>query len=173
MCTLRYETAPLVCLFLTVFLNGCFSKSSVENNHQVQRQRTNRVVVASYALEYLTQRLVGDEIQVEFPAENSHDPSNWAPAVDDIAYMQRADLVIVNGSSAPFAQWLVQVTLPSSKICDSCEDIPLSKLIAVSDHRIVHSHGPEGEHSHAYMVPHIWLDPELAALQAKKIAEMP
>ena len=116
----------LACMVVTLFFGGCSNESKVDNAPQKEQQRTNRIVAASYALQYLTQKLVGDEIKVEFPASDSPDPKSWSPSVKDIASMQRADLIVVNGNGAPYAQWLVHVTLPDSKICKSCEDIPLS-----------------------------------------------
>ena len=44
-------------------------------------------------------------------------------------------------------------------------------MIAVEDIRIVHSHGPEGEHSHPTMVAHTWLDPTMMKQQLAIMAE--
>jgi len=176
----RHDLAPSLfagnyrvnCIFLliaTLLTAGCSQHRSSGDLARL-RPPANRVVTVSYALQYLTQRIVGDKIQVDFPASEVEDPKSWSPSAADISSLQRADLIIVNGSSAPFANWLVHVTLPANKICESCDEIPLSSLIAVPDYEIVHSHGPEGEHSHAYIVPHTWLDPKLAGIQAKTIA---
>lgn len=161
-------------LFLATVLVLCAvgCKNEPESNRFAEQpKQSRRIVVASYALEYLTQRLVDDSISVEFPGSDASDPQEWEPSVEDIASMQRADLIVVNGRGAEFAKWLVRTTLSEKKICASCDDIPLGSLISVSDFRIVHSHGPEGEHSHAFMVPHTWLEPTVAAAQAKTIAE--
>ena len=159
----------LVCLAMVTSVS-CNGKQDVPQQ-TASVERANRIVAVNYGLQYLTQRIVGDAVKVEFPAARSPDPKNWIPAVADVAAMQKADLIVVNGDGAPFAQWLVTTTLPSSKICDATQDIPLKKLIPISDHQIVHTHGPEGEHSHAYMVPHTWLAPDMAGVQAKTIAE--
>ena len=166
----RCKFTALLLLFLFASIEGC--TYPVEEVQQTSTaSRTNRVVAVSYALQYLTQRIVGGEMEVEFPAGSASDPKSWSPAVTDISSMQTADLIVVNGRGAEYAKWLVQTTLPSSKILNSCQDIPLAKLISVPDHQIVHSHGPEGEHSHAYMVPYTWLDPNIAMIQARTIAE--
>jgi len=80
--------------------------------------------------------------------------------------MQQSDIIFVNGTAAPFATWLPHVTLPDSKLCSTANDgLALTDMIAVEDIRIVHSHGPEGEHSHPTMVAYTWLDPAMAAKQ--------
>ena len=158
-------------LFGFACIGGCTNSTAPQENVVRARKLSNRIVTASYALQFLTQKIVGDEIAVEFPAAAAPDPKTWSPKIDEIAGMQKADLIVVNGTGADYAQWLVRTTLPSNKICNSCEDIPLAQLISVADHQLVHTHGPEGEHSHAYMVPYTWLDPNLAITQAKTIAE--
>ena len=152
---------------------GCWSSKSDDDTAVVPRSNapSRRIVAASYALQYLTQRLVGESVVVEFPAEHSLEPDHWSPGTDEISAMQKADLIVINGKAAEFANWIVQTTLPTSRICESCENIPLKNLIAVPDYQLVHSHGPEGEHSHAYMVPGIWLDPQMALLQTQDIAK--
>ena len=51
----------------------------------------------------------------------------------------------------------------------------LEEFVLVKDYQLVHSHGPEGEHSHAWVVPQSWLSPSIARQQAafchKKIVE--
>jgi zinc transport system substrate-binding protein len=42
------------------------------------------------------------------------------------------------------------------------------ELIEIPD-AVVHSHGPEGEHSHAGLVSETWLDPDLAIRQARAV----
>ncbi len=157
-----------VCTIAALVL-GCTSGRNTDSDSGTL-EKTNRIIAVSYALQYLTERIAGESYEVEFPAASSPNPRTWKPTVDEIASMQRAGLVVVNGSGAEYAQWLVQTTLPQSIICSSCDDLKLRELISVKDFQIVHSHGPEGEHSHAYMVPYPWLDPAIAIRQAETIA---
>lgn len=130
-----------------------------------------RVVAASYPLQYLTQRIGGQKITVEFPVPRGQDPKTWSPKVDAIQDLQSADLVVVNGPGAAYAKWLVRVSLLDSRICNSVDALGTKDYIMVPDYQIVHSHGPEGEHSHEYMVPYAWLDPSVAKKQATAIAK--
>jgi zinc transport system substrate-binding protein len=130
------------------------------------------VVAVSYPLQFLTERIVGDSIKVEMPVPKEVDPQNWQPTRDAIATMQSADLIIANGNGATYANWLTTVSLPDSKLCFSAtRGLSLSDYIPVEDVQVVHSHGPEGEHSHATMVARSWLDPAIAKKQSIYIAE--
>lgn len=152
-----------------VLVLGCSSARN-SDSESATIENSKRIVAVSYALQYLTQRIAGESYEVEFPAASSPDPRNWKPTIDEIASMQRAAMIVVNGSGTEYAKWLVQTSLPQSKICSSCDDLKLRELISVKDFQIVHSHGPEGEHSHPYMVPYPWLDPSIAIRQAETIA---
>ena len=61
--------------------------------------------------------------------------------------------------------------MPDSKSCATSESLALSDFIKVKGIDIVHSHGPEGEHSHPFMIAYSWLDPAVAKKQASKITE--
>lgn len=162
----------LIALFVlfAIALSGCTEQQTPRQSTELLKP-PKRIVAASYALQYLTQRIAGDEYTVEFPAAESSNPRSWKPSASDIADLQQAGLIVINGQGAEYAQWLVQVTLPENRICESCEPLALREQIAVREHRIIHSHGPEGEHSHAYMVPYPWLDPAMAMKQAGQIAK--
>ena len=159
-----------VTIFFVLLLVGC-NQDDLANKSKPKQDDSERIVAVSYALQYLTQRVAGGEIEVEFPASGTSDPKNWSPTVKEIAALQKADLIVVNGPGAEYANWLVRVTLPDSKICKSCQDFDLRDYITVKDYQIIHTHGPEGEHSHPYFVPYPWLDPNLAAKQAETICK--
>jgi zinc transport system substrate-binding protein len=165
--SITVAAAAIVAMLLA---NGCGS-GETGKSESAAPQKSNRIIAASYALQYLTSRIAGDQIQVDCPPAEGENPLDWSPNPEQIAAMQKADLIVINGQGAEYAQWITQTTLAPSRICESVEDIPLKDLISVPDYRIVHAHGPEGEHSHPYMVPYTWLDPAMAARQAEKIAE--
>ena len=134
--------------------------------------KSNTVVAISYPLEFLTRRIAGASINVvlPYPAEIK-DPQNWRPSPEAIGQMQSADLIFTNGTGATYANWITTTSLPESKIRNTAsKGLALSDYIAVDDVTIVHSHGPEGEHSHSTMVARSWLDPMVAKKQATYIA---
>ena len=165
----------LAVTLLGVLLGTVGCDQSTEKKDKTQsnlKPLANRVVAVSYPLQYLTKRIVGDSINVDMPVPTGGDPQNWRPTRDAITDMQSADLIIANGTGATYANWLTTVSLPESKICFSAtRGLSLSDYIAVENVQVVHSHGPEGEHSHATMVARSWLDPAIAKQQAVYIAK--
>lgn len=155
---------------VTVLIFGCRQRES-EPKIGLEFQPSDKVVAVSYPLQYFTQRIAGTVVKVEFPASESPRPSHWKPSAQQIAELQQADLVITNGSGAEYAHWLIQTTLPENRICETCQSLSLEDYIPINDYQIVHSHGSEGEHSHAYFVPYTWLDPKISLKQAEVILE--
>lgn len=146
-------------------LSGCESPTPATERPK-PAQQSHQVTAASYPLAHFTKRLVGDSIEVLTLAPASDSTSSWRPSRAEILSMQQSDIIFVNGTAAPFAKWLPHVTLPDSKICATANDgLALADMISVEDIQIVHSHGPEGEHSHPTMVAYTWLDPAMAAKQ--------
>lgn len=127
---------------------------------------TVSIYTVNYPLQYFAERIGGELVSVSFPAPEDVDPAYWAPDAEQIAAFQQADLILLNGLG--YAKWLQRATLPAGKLVDTStgyEDrrIPLTE-------GTVHSHGPEGEHSHKGYAFTSWLDPRLAQEQAKSIA---
>ena len=124
-----------------------------------------RLVVVNYALQYFTERLVGDAAEVVFPVPEEVDPSFWRPSITDISMIQSADLILLNG--AGFATWIDRVSLPRSRVVNTSAAVEDQFIVTES---ITHSHGDGGEHSHEGLASYIWLDPTLAIAQAEAIA---
>ncbi len=123
------------------------------------------VYVVNYPLQYLAGRIGGDRIEVSYPAPAGEDPAYWSPDAETIASYQKADLILLNG--ATYAKWTERVTLPASKLVDTSASFK-DRYIIVED-VMVHSHGPEGEHSHGETAFTTWLDPTLAVEHARAI----
>lgn len=124
-----------------------------------------RIVAVNYALATFAERLAGDAAEVVFPVPEDTDPSFWRPAIADISQIQSADLILLNG--AFFAAWVDRVSLPRSKLVNTSQAFSNRYILTES---ITHSHGDGGEHSHEGTASYVWLDPELATLQAEAIA---
>ncbi len=126
---------------------------------------TLSIYVVNYPLQYFAERIGGGLVEVRFPAPGGVDPAYWAPGPDAIAAYQQADLILLNGLG--YAKWLERATLPATKLVDTS--------LGYRDRRIpltegaVHSHGPEGEHSHKGYAFTGWLDPRIAQEQARAI----
>ena len=153
---------------------GCFQKNEVALEKIGESEDSDfRVVAISYPLQYLTGRIAGDSIAVDCPVPpDIEDPSRWKPSREAVLAMQSADLVIANGVGADYAKWLPKISLSETKLCRTAsKGLSLSDYIAVENVTMVHSHGPEGKHSHPTMVSRTWLDPAVAKKQAVYISE--
>lgn len=124
-----------------------------------------RIVAVNYALQFLAERLVGEDAEVVFPVPADVDPSFWRPSIADISMIQSADLILLNG--AGFATWVDRVSLPRSRVVNTSAAISEA---FITTETITHSHGDGGEHSHEGLASYTWLDPTLAVAQAKAIA---
>jgi zinc transport system substrate-binding protein len=104
-------------------------------------------------------------VVVELPVPAAVDPAFWKPLPEDIAGFQRADVILLNG--AGYGEWVETASLPPSKLVDTSRSFH-DRLIRVED-LVRHSHGPEGEHSHAGTAFTTWLDPTLALEHARAV----
>lgn len=124
------------------------------------------VYAVNAPLAYFATRLAGDAAEVIMPVPQGRDPALWRPSIADVAAVQAADLIVLNG--AGYAQWAAKTSLPRSRTVDTSRGFA-DRLIPVEG--VVHSHGAEGEHSHTGTASITWLDFAQAAEQAGAIAE--
>lgn len=123
------------------------------------------VFTVNYPLAYFTQQIGGDHVEVIFPVPGDVDPAFWQPETADIAAIQNADLILLNG--ADYAKWVKQASLPRRKLVNTSTAFK-SDYIRVTD-TVTHQHGPGGEHSHAGTAFTTWLDFNQATKQAAAI----
>ena len=147
--------------FLLTFTFACTTPGPEED--QPSADLIPVVCVSNYPLQYFADRIASSLVNVQFPATVSGDRAYWQPSADDIAALQQADLILLNGAS--YEKWLANVTLPQTKLIDTSESFR-DRLIA-SEETVTHSHGPEGEHEHRGTAFTTWLDPQLAVEQAR------
>ena len=124
------------------------------------------IVAGSPPVHYLAERLAGGDFAVGLLLPQGENPEHWLPADADIARLQGARLIILNG--AELAGWREVAVLPERRVLETA-DAFRDEWIEVEG--ATHSHGPEGEHSHAGVAPFTWLDPLLAIEQAAAIRD--
>jgi zinc transport system substrate-binding protein len=143
-------------------LPGCDARPAEE----VQAARGKPRVVASHPfLVEVVARLAGDSVEIVAPWNGGGDPAFWKPTADEISAIQSCDLIVLNG--AGFEHWTDQAALPRARVCDTTASLK-AKFIEVAGP--THSHGPQGEHSHAGTAFTTWVSPELARVQAHEVA---
>lgn len=123
------------------------------------------IYVSNYPLKYFTEKIGLPVVEVRYAPPADVDPAYWTPSDEEIRAMQAADLIVLNGAS--FEPWLETAALPPSKVINTSATFEdrLIELAGVT----THSHGPEGEHTHAGTASTTWLDIGLAIEQARAI----
>lgn len=149
-----------------LFMAGCTAREQGGPVPEAAPTGKRTIYVDNYPLWYFSQHLAGDAAKIEFPVPPDRDPAYWQPDDEAILAYQRADLILLNG--AEFARWTQRVSLPEWKTVDTAAGFK-DRWIVLEDAE-VHSHGPEGEHSHAGVAGQTWLDPSLAQRQADAVA---
>ncbi len=125
------------------------------------------VHAVNYPLTYFAERIGGHMINVVFDAPKDVDPAFWQPTDDQIATLQKADLILMNGAN--YSKWADKVTLPVAKVVDTSSAFQ-EKFIVVQN-TVTHSHGNKGEHSHDGVSFTTWIDFQQGILQADAICE--
>lgn len=156
------------CFFLIPLLGfalaACEGRPAAENRTGVSARHPEAVVATNYPLYFFASEIAGGSPEITLP-EIDGDPANWRPGAEDIAQMQSASLVILNG--AGYESWLDWVTVDEKRLLDT--SAPFADRLIPLTGQTVHQHGPEGEHSHGGTAFTTWLDPGLAAEQATAI----
>jgi zinc transport system substrate-binding protein len=151
---------------LVAALIGCSERQKTEPAEMAVEPASNfRVYAVNYPLAYFAQRIAGDLADVTFPAPSDVDPAFWSPMPEVVTAYQEADLILLNG--AGYARWVQRASLPRAKLVDTSRGLR-EQFIAL-DAASIHSHGPEGAHSHTGTAFTTWLDPALAEEQARAI----
>ncbi len=148
-------------------LGGCGSPSQPARPSAGGDASRPVIYTVNYPLAYFAERIGGDHVRVVFPAPVGVDPAFWRPEGEVIRDYQTADLILLNGAS--FAQWAEHMALPRRRVVVTSRAFA-DQYIEIED-RVVHQHGPHGEHAHEGFAFTTWLDPQLALQQAQVIFE--
>jgi zinc transport system substrate-binding protein len=154
-------------LGLLALLAACEERQPVASEMRTASEAPLDVHVVSYPLRYLTERIGGTQVRVTLPVPPGVDPADWLPDAETIGAYQQADLIVRNG--AGYARWLGLASLPRRRMLDTSAGF--RERWIERDDTATHAHGTTGSHSHGGFESLTWLDPALAILQARAIAE--
>ncbi len=154
MSTLPEKLSPLLAILSLIFITGAASANSPLT-----------IAAANYPLKFFAEQIAGNQAKVAFPMPADIDPAFWQPNAEDIAALQKADLVLLNG--AHYSKWLPKVSLSLFKQVNTSAVFRDQYIHQTSG--VTHNHGEGGEHSHGETAFTTWLDFSLANLQAKSI----
>jgi len=150
----------LLTLFLIVsliLLTGCGSSPETEDVGNL------KITCTTYPVYLLCSKVVEGIDGVDVSLLIDQDLScvhDYSLSVNDMKKLDSCDVVLLSGAGFEF--FLNDVDLSAKAVYDCSAGI---ELLCSDGHS--HEHG----HDHAEYDPHIWLDPENAAMMAKNIAE--
>ena len=156
---------------LAVLLTTCGGADRQTNSEDVAAEKPARalMITSNYPLYYFASRItegVDAAPEIVYPDING-DPAYWTPSTEQIQLLQSADVVILNGAGAE--SWLDLITLDRRRLVDTSVNFK-DRLIPLED-SVLHQHGPQGEHSHQGTAFTLWLDPQLAIMQAQTVMD--
>jgi zinc transport system substrate-binding protein len=126
---------------------------------------TPKVLSVNHPLHAFASRLGGEAIEAVFPAPADEDPAFWQPDDAALTAFQQADLILLNG--ATYSKWADKASLPVARSVDTSAAFK-DRFIQIEE-ATTHSHGPEGEHSHAGTAFTTWIDLSQAVQQADAV----
>jgi zinc transport system substrate-binding protein len=151
-------------------LSACSVARDEPTQQADDRVRPLSVYVVNDPLAYFATRIGGDHVEVAFPAPRDVDPAFWLPSPEVIGRYQAADLILENG--AGYARWTQQATLPRASRVDTGAGFRDRWIRDQTGQTgLTHVHGTGAEHSHGSVAFTTWLDPSLATLHARAIAQ--
>lgn len=127
--------------------------------------RERAVYTSFHPTTWMAERIAGGLVPVVCPVPDGEDPIFWQPDRATLQAYQRAELVVLNG--AGFELWAAGASLPPSRVVEAAAGFEPEWL--QYEHATTHSHGAAGEHTHAGLDGHTWMDPLLALEQARAV----
>ncbi|MEC0125441.1 metal ABC transporter substrate-binding protein [Paenibacillus pabuli] len=201
------KKSALALLFsLTLILAGCGQNQSASDSStssantpvpaETQEAKLN-VEVSFYPMYEFTKNVAGDLANVHTLVPAGTEPHDWEPTPQDMASIEKADVLVYNG--AGMESWIDQVTdsLSNAKLIqvEASHGIDLLEGSEEDEHdhehtdttdthdhageatteEHDHTHDAEAEeghthdHDHGGLDPHVWLSPALAVKEVRNI----
>ncbi len=135
------------------------------NQVQAEQDTPLNIYTVNYPIKFFAKTIAKQHANVTLPVPTDIDPAFWSPKAEDVASLQKADMILLNGAN--YAKWLPKVSLPLFKLVNTSSEFK-EAYIALNE-GVTHNHGTGGKHSHAGTAFTTWLDFSLAEKQAKSI----
>lgn len=161
------STIPgVVALVTALSLAGCGPDSQEAGIQSTHSENVGKVVFATaYPAYFFASRLLPAGADLRYGPGSEGGAEGWRPDGEQLELMAQADAILLNG--AGFEDWIEKVSLPDGIVYSLSAEWP-DEWIELED-AVVHSHGEEGEHSHAGLASMVWLNPRLAQRQVVEI----
>lgn len=163
----RKYSAFIFIILIATFLAGCQGESSDTSKENDKLS----IYTTVYPLQYFTERIGGDLVNVKSIYPNGADEHTYEPSQKDMIDLADSDLFFYIGlglegfvSKAEEALKNENVTLVAT-----AEHITFEEHEEESTEE--HAHEEEDEHNHGDVDPHVWLDPVYSISLAEEIKE--
>ena len=134
------------------------------------------VVVAFYPLEYVTERVGGDQVHITNLTQPGADAHDVALTPRQVALLSEADLVVYQRGFQPEVDEAIVQAQPAN-VVDMATVVDFHTIDATGSHVHdgadsdgEHTHG-EDQHAHGNLDPHAWLDPTNMVAMTQATAE--
>lgn len=141
-----------------MFLVGCGSKN-ISNDKKEDKKENKKVVYTTFfPVTYLTNRIVGDKVEVKTIIKGSQEPHSFELKTSDMEDILKSDLIIYNGAN-------METFIPSleSAVNNGDRFLNLSQGLTLLDS------GDGLEKEHDKINPHTWLSIKNAIIQLDTI----
>lgn len=159
----------IILLIASTFLGGCQEQST--DTSQGNEKLT--IYTTVYPLQYFTERIGGDLVDVKSIYPNGADEHSYEPSQKDMIDLADSDLFFYIGLGLEGFVAKAEEALKTEYVT----------LVATSEHITIDEHAEEteeehaehaeeeDEHSHGDVDPHVWLDPIYSISLAEEIKE--
>ncbi len=132
-----------------------------------------KVTASFYPMAYLAEEIGGDHVTVTNLTPAGAEPHDFEPSARDIARIEDADLLLLNGTVEVWGERIVsQLGAANVRVLIAAEG--LMTLEGAHDSHGEEEHHEEDGHTeeeHEALDPHVWLDPVRYGEQAERVAE--
>lgn len=159
-----YKSRSLVFIMIASLALILISCEEQAQHHDQTDEQKFVVYTSIYPLYDFTKKIAGEKAEVINLIPAGVEPHDYQPTAKEIMNISKAHLFVYNG--ADFESWVERIieSLHHSEfmVVDTTMNIPLLA------HQKEDSHH---HHEHGELDPHVWLDPNLAKLQAEAIKQ--
>ena len=153
-----------ISVIIPISIIGVWNSAQFQGFPETSVKNQKIVALASfYPLYEFTKEVGKNKVDVSLIIPAGVEPHDWEPSIQDLQRMQQADIIIINGIG--FENWLERIEKSNLEITiiDSSNGINIIKEIDIDEHE-------DSNHNSSLGNPHIWLNPSLAKIQVKNIA---
>lgn len=164
----------LLAAAMILLLSGCSNKASDESE-STSTEKLN-VYTTVYPLQYFTERIGGDLVDVQSIYPPGTDEHVFEPTQKDMMALSKADLFFYIGLGLEGFVQKTEKTLQNEQvhfvaIADAIDPEELEEGHSHDHEHEEHGEEEEEHHDESAVDPHVWISPYLSTLLAEKIKE--